>query len=120
LVKIAENRVHNIDPLPLFTQTDLEARRPLPPSPFLVVDTPKKFPGGFTSPTRDERLGARGILRDGDLGADVMITFSNFDQFTAKKLGFSFNFNECFCHFCSVAKYSRINCPMIRMWHLLK
>ena len=44
----------------------LVARRPPTPSPFLLVETPRKFPGGFTSPTRADKLGARGILRDGD------------------------------------------------------
>ena len=34
-------------------------------SPILVVETPRKFPGGLTSPTRADKLGAMGTLRAG-------------------------------------------------------
>jgi hypothetical protein len=36
-------------------------------SPILLVETPRKFPGGFISPTRAFKLGAIGTLRAGDL-----------------------------------------------------
>lgn len=47
----------------------LVALRPFCPSPGLEVETPKKFPGGLTSPTRDDKLGAKGTFLCGEFRA---------------------------------------------------